>query len=237
VRRLIIDLGSAAGLSRAGATAWARQLIWGEIAGREGLAAAPPALEALARREFEPKAEPWIEVERPGVVVLRAGKTLPALVLARAAELAEQKTRETGVSAIRIRGLAEGFDPLPVLADLASGPCQPTLHMPGLGVVAALPTLTDEPLLIHSAEESGPGLALAEGEALLVTLATTIGTSPEEVGGLVAARRSSARSILPDDLGERRLRAETEGLPLPSASLAALAEVARRLGLAVSSPA
>lgn len=249
LRHWLVELGVAAGLKPGWATVWARYTIWSEVVSREGfgLASVPLVLEKLAGKEFDPKAEPKLALERPAVAVLKAGRALPALVIARAVELSEQKAREAGIGSVRIVGLGDalGADPLVIASELGAGPYQSRVVGPGARRSVGFPT-GRTPALLHE-EKRAVGIApeapcpadpeavgLAAEDVLVITQAVNLVEPLEAYGertlrwaGELAARQDGW--LTPTFQEDLRRRAEQQGLSLAEPTKSALAEWAERL--------
>lgn len=197
LRRLAVELGSAAGLPRASATVWAQQLSWCQTRGfaklgYRGLAASLANLESGV---FDVRAEPTIVAEKPALAVLAAGKCLPALVIARAGELAWAKARESGAAVIQLTGLPGEVPGAWALGELSIGPFAATFDGPDQKSFESLPMAGGAPVV----RPAGPAIAgcfpLRPGEALLFARLVGVAEPLEAFPGRVASsERKPARA-------------------------------------------
>ncbi|CAN5893442.1 hypothetical protein BH23PLA1_BH23PLA1_40300 [soil metagenome] len=159
LRRLAADLGSRLGLPPARGAALAKHLLWFDAIGARsaGFARLPSWLDRLELGEFEPDSEGKIGQEHASTAQLSAGRGLPPIVLDRAAEVAGQKARDTGLGLVRVSGLLPGGPAAPIAAALAIGPLVGLVLGPGPEQAIALPTAEGLPLVYDSILEVDQG--------------------------------------------------------------------------------
>ncbi len=157
LRRLATDLTAKVGLAQARGAALARYLLWFDAVGvtGEGIARLPEWLDRIEQRAFQLDSDGKIGQEHASTAQVSADLGLPPLVLKRAAEIAGQKARDTGLGLVRVSGLLPGGLATPFAAELAIGPQIGIVLGPGPEQAAALPTAEGLPLVYDSAFKSG----------------------------------------------------------------------------------
>jgi LDH2 family malate/lactate/ureidoglycolate dehydrogenase len=124
LRRFAAALGAAAGLPRDKAAAFGAQLLWFDAAGasEHGLASLPEWLNRITRGDIDPAAQGRVGPERAGVALFDAQNGLSGLLFERAAGIAGEKARDTGIGLVRVTGLGAVGPTAPIVAELAVGP-------------------------------------------------------------------------------------------------------------------
>ncbi|WP_169976753.1 Ldh family oxidoreductase [Tautonia rosea] len=153
LRRLATELLSRAGLARERASALGRLLLWYDAIGAHdfGIVGLGDWLTRLDHGDFDPKQQGRVGPEHASTAVLEASGGLPPLLLARAAEIAGQKARDTGVGIVRVIGLPPSAGPAAAIAaDLAIGPFLGLVLGPGSAQSAAIPAPEGVPLIFDS---------------------------------------------------------------------------------------
>ena len=233
------------------ASAFATALLWYDAAGASdfGIGSLPDWLDAIARGEFDPKAEPWMVQESPATAVLDAGRAIGPVVFARAAEVAQQKAREVGVGLVRIAGLA-GSGSAAAAAMIAVGPMVATVQGPGAWTIA-VPVAETVPAVFDSAIAGGkaakpawPGEAFPawaapfSGEAGWLVSAYAVRafepleTFHERLAGLLAGAPAGPGEVRPEDWRRRREEMDGAGLAPSKATLREFERLASAAGVA-----
>ncbi|MEW4567580.1 Ldh family oxidoreductase [Tautonia sp. JC769] len=153
LRRLATELLSRAGLARERASALGRLLLWYDAVGAHdfGIVGLGDWLARLERGDFDPKQPGRVGPEHASTAVLEAAGGLPPLLLARAAEIAGQKARDTGVGVVRVTGVPPSAGPAAAIAaELAIGPFLGLVLGPGSAQSAAIPAPEGVPLIFDS---------------------------------------------------------------------------------------
>ena len=225
LRRVGEALGVAAGLKPARAALLATHLLWHDAAGlpEHGLATLP----ALLAGGYDPKAEPRVVAERTSLVDLDGRGGLPPLTLIRAAEIAAEKARDSGVGLVRVANIAATGPSAALVAEIAVGPA---VGMVLSGSIAlALPSANGLPVIFDSAlggelpgpaaEIAGPWLLLAPEGGVLVGAIGVAG--PEalaalhaRVAALLGGHKSGPGTLRPEAWGARRREARERGVPM-----------------------
>ena len=240
LRRLATDLLAGAGLERSRASALARSLLWYDAvaAHRYGIAGLPDWLARLERGDFRADANGRVGAEHASTAVLEAAGGLPPLVLARAAEIAGQKARDTGAGIVRVVGLPPSVGPAAAVAtELAIGPTVGLVLGPGTAQSAAIPASEGLPVVYDSALGDGTGdgpgdplgsltdrlapwTLLAGGSEVLVAAVAVaafepLGSFHERVAAAIDGREAPAGWIFPDRGRPPPPRGPRAGRPRP----------------------
>lgn len=242
LRRFASSLLAASGVKPDRASLLASHLLWFDEAGfgKHGLATLPGLLERIARGEIDPKAEGKVGPERAATAVLDGHDGPPALILARAAEIASEKAREVGLGLVRVRGIGPVGPAAPIVAEVAVGPMVAAALGPDGAWSLALPAPGGRPLVIDSAFAAGQpapnGFVAAlriEGEWLVQVL-SAVATEP-----LAALHDRVAEAmgeepgwpLAPGRLEAPRREAREHGVTLEAPVRTALRTWAERLGV------
>lgn len=177
LRRFAVALGTAAGLAPARSGALAAHLLWFDAAGAPslGIATLETWLTAIDERRANPTATGRVRSERTALLDLDGENGLTLLVLERAAEVAVEKARDSGVGLVRVVGIAPVASAAPIAAGIAIGPMAGWVIGPSEACCLALPTAAGLPLVVDSglsgdavsgkpaAADAGGGRASAQG--------------------------------------------------------------------------
>ncbi len=168
-------LGTAAGLAPARSGALAAHLLWFDAAGAPslGIATLDTWLTAIDERRVNAATTGRVVGERSSLAELDGENGMPLLVLERAAELAVEKARDSGVGLVRVVGIESAVSAAPIAAGIAIGPMAGWAIGPGGAWSLALPTAAGLPLVVD------PGLPTP----------ATSGKSPSAQGRSAASRR------------------------------------------------
>lgn len=241
LRRLGEAIGVAAGLKPARAALLASLRLWYDAAGipDHGLAALPKELGG----RFDPRAEGRVSAERTSVVDLDGGGGIPSLILARAAEIAVEKARESGVGLVRVSNIEVAGPSAAVVAEIAVGPAAGMVL--GLSIALALPSANGLPVVFDSAlggetpevllPMTGPWRLLAPEGGLIVGALGVAGSVAlaemhARVSALLAGMGEAPGLILPEVWEARRRVARERGVAMVMNELRAAAEA---IGVAV----
>ncbi len=96
-----------------------------------------------------PSAPGRVASERTSLAELDGENGIPPLILERAAELAVEKARESGVGLVRITGIRPVMSAAPIAAGIAIGPMAGWVLGPGSAWSLALPTAAGLPLVVN----------------------------------------------------------------------------------------
>lgn len=265
LRRFLVAVGVASGLSPQRATAFASYLLWFDAAGFRafGVNGFADWLGRVNAGEFDPASEGKIESEHPGTVVLDAARGLPPLVVTRAAALAVEKARDTGIALVRIKGLGTSGPFTPVAAEMAIGPEIGAIFGPNADLTVAVPSSEGLPLVLDTAltaagtstiRMDGPargafGLLSAElpwalfapGEgvhvaALAVKAFEPLATFHDRVGSALRDQTDSNGLILPAAWDARRREAREHGVTVDPPAWARLESIAAKLDVPLPEP-
>lgn len=259
LRRWASALATSAGVPPAKGSALAARLLWFETAGaaRFGIAALPEILRGIASREIDPSAGESIVTERGAVALLDGRRGVPLLVLDRAAEIAGEKARETGVGLVRVANVGKVGSGACFASELAVGPNLGMVLGPEGARAVALPSEEGLPLLHDRSLAELPPVA-AKGKGVADALAPLVAILAPDAGWLVAAisvvaleplssfQRRVAEAmgklgpadgrLLPGPWEGRRREAQAKGLVIAPASLKELKEWSRKMGVETPSP-
>lgn len=260
LRRLATALGTSAGLTPTRGAALAAHLLWSDAAGRPevGLATLPDWLRRIELGEVDAATEGAILHEHAATAVLDARHGVGPLLLGRAAGLAGEKARETGVGLVRVKNLGRTGPAAALVAELAGGPFLAAVLGPDGSLALALPTNGGPPLVHDSTlanRGDGPDGSLAalaglapllvpEGEwlvqAVSVPAIESLAAVQERVQATLAGRRGTsptANGLLPPtELEARRQQARERGVPVADPVATELQARAQRLGIAWPTP-
>ncbi|MHB1562079.1 MAG: Ldh family oxidoreductase, partial [Isosphaeraceae bacterium] len=150
LRRFAVALGTAAGLAPARSGALAAHLLWFDAAGAPslGIGTLDFWLTAIDERRVELSTTGRVAAERSSLAELDGENGLPLLVLERAAELAVEKARDSGVGLVRAVGIMPVVSAAPIAAGIAIGPMAGWVIGPGGAWSLALPTAAGLPLVV-----------------------------------------------------------------------------------------
>ena len=220
----------------------ARLLLWYDGVGVHhfGIAELPDWLSKLDSGAFKPSDVGRVGPEHASTALMEAGAGLSPLILARAAEIAGQKARDTGAGIVRVIGLPPAPGPsAAVAADLAIGPFLGAVLGPGAAQAAAIPSADGVPLVFDSAFEGaaedlksdrddpiGPlrdrlapwALLAGKGEVMVAALAVSafepLSAFHERVDEGLRGREAPTGWIFPAASERIRCEAERYGVPL-----------------------
>jgi LDH2 family malate/lactate/ureidoglycolate dehydrogenase len=250
LRRFAAALGAGVGLAAEPATGLATHLLWFDAAGapRHGLATLPGWLERIERRQVDPGAQGQIGLEHAATAVLDGQGGLAPLILARAAGVAGEKARDTGLGLVRVTGLGPSGPAAPIAAELAIGPQVGLVLGPGPDQALALPSAEGLPLVIDSALDQRPeipappvsGLIAPERAIVVVAVAVTalesLATFHERLGAALKVLDDAPGRLLPGPWDDRRRAVRERGVPLDAEAMAALRRWADRLEIEPPAP-
>jgi LDH2 family malate/lactate/ureidoglycolate dehydrogenase len=158
LRRSIASSLEGAGVGASRASGLAGTLLWYESAGHGefGVGRLPGWLDRLKAGQVNPAVEGRVgRPEFAGTAIVDGDGGLAPVVLARAAEIAMQKARETGAAVVRVANLPADGPTAEVAAEVSLGPYLTTIVGPGPSWTLALPTANGLPLVYDSALAGG----------------------------------------------------------------------------------
>ncbi len=152
LRRFAVALGTAAGLASARSGALAAHLLWFDAAGAPtlGIATLETWLTLIDERRVDPSATGRVTRERSSLAELDGENGLPLLVLERAAEVAVEKARDSGVGLVRVVAIGPAASAAPIAAGIAIGPMAGWVLGPCETWSLSLPTAAGLPLIMDS---------------------------------------------------------------------------------------
>lgn len=152
LRRFAAALGCAGGLAQPRALALASHLLWFDAAGAAsfGIETLPCWLERFESGSVDLTALGKINAERPSMATIDGHNGIAPLVVARAAEVAIEKARDTGVGLVRITQLGALGSAAEIVAAMAVRPVAGLVLGPGRLWSAALPSAAGLPILFDS---------------------------------------------------------------------------------------
>lgn len=202
LRRFAVALGTAAGFVPARSAALAAHLLWFDAAGAPslGIATLETWLTAIDERRVDPLATGRVARERSSVADLDGENSVPLLVLERAAELAVEKARDSGVGLVRVVGIEPAASAAPIAAGIAIGPMAAWVIGPGGAWSLALPTAAGLPLVVD------PGLPAAAASEKPAPADAAGGRNSAQARA--ASSRRHDRNAAPDFPEGMRLAAE-----------------------------
>jgi LDH2 family malate/lactate/ureidoglycolate dehydrogenase len=250
LRRFAAALGVGAGLAAEPAMGLATHLLWFDAAGaaRFGIATLADWLGRIERREVDPQAAGRIGLEHAATAVLDGQGGLAPLILSRAAGVAAEKARDTGMGLVRVTGLGPSGPAAPIAAGLAIGPQVGLVLGPGPDQALALPTAEGLPLVIDSALDERlnvpappvSGLIAPERAIVVVAVAVTalesLATFHERLGAALKVLDDAPGRLAPGAWDGRRREARERGVPLDAEALAQLRQWADRLEIQPPAP-
>jgi LDH2 family malate/lactate/ureidoglycolate dehydrogenase len=256
LRRLAAALGAGMGLAVEPAMGLATHLLWFDAAGAApfGIGTLPQWLGRIERREVDPAAEGKIGPEHAATAVLDGQGGLAPLILTRAAGVAAEKARDTGVGVVRVTGLGPSGPMAAVAAEMAIGPQVGLVLGPGPRQALALPTAEGLPVVFDSALAEGSeflnpavsgliapwGLLVSEGQIAVVAVAVTalepLATFHERIGISLGGLGDAPGLLRPGPWEGRRREARERGVSLDVEALAELRRWADRLGIEPPAP-
>jgi LDH2 family malate/lactate/ureidoglycolate dehydrogenase len=263
LRRLATELFARGGLARERASAFTRFLLWYDAIGAHdhGISGLIDWLDRLEGGEFPPGKQGRVGPEHASTAVLEGPGVLPPLLLSRAAEIAGQKARDTGVGMVRVLGLASSSVPAAAIAaELAIGPYAGAVLGPGSTLAAAFPSAEGVPVVFDSLLASSLGgspradnpmgavldrlapwaLLAGEGEVVVVAVAVAafepLGTFHRRVAETIETRDGADGWIFPRAWQQHRLDQQRRGVPLPEPVTRALRERCSSAGIALPEP-
>lgn len=265
LRRVATELLSGAGLARERASALGRLLLWYDAVGAHdfGIVGLNDWLTRLDHGDFDPKQTGRVGPEHASTAVLEAKGGLPPLLLARAAEIAGQKARDTGVGIVRVIGVPPSAGPAAAIAaELAIGPFLGLVLGPGSAQSAAIPAPEGIPLIFDSilgdaggAEEPttedepmrkvvdrvAPWLLLSgDQEVVVVALAVaafeSLGSFHRRVAEALEGQSAPAGWIFPETWERHRSETQRRGIALPESAVEPLRDRSARAGIGFPDP-
>lgn len=255
LRRFAAALGAGAGATPVRASALALHLLWFDAvaAPSVGIGTLPDWLHRMESRAIDPLAEGRVMSERAGTAVLDGQNGVPPLILARAGELAIEKSRDAGVGLVRVNHLGASGPAANIAAEMAVGPVVALVLGPGPSWAMGLPSDEGLPAVYDSALAGGKksGLerlapwaaALAPEAGWLVAAISVAAFEPlvdfrERVKAtLDLPGQSDGRGVFsPRDIETRRQEARDHGVPLTPDTIARFQPWAGRFGVATPDP-
>lgn len=258
LRHFATALASSAGLAPARASALASLLLWFDAAGApsHGIATLGDVLEGVESGTIDPVAEPAVVLERGSTAVLDGRRGVPLLVLARAAGLATEKARDTGVGLVRVRNVGPTGSAAGVAAEMAIGPASALILGPGAAWAVALPAEGGLPAVFDPALGTG-GVPDAAGvyptlvapwasvlnpdggwlvAALAVNALEPLSTLHERVAEAIKGLDGSEGRLLPGPWERHRREVREHGVVMGPAAWESLARHAGRRGVTPPAP-
>ncbi len=243
LRRFAVALISASGVKPEKAAAIASQLLWFDTAGhpRHGAAMLTNLLSKIASGEIDPSEEGKVGAEKTALAVIDGRNGIPALILARAAGIAVEKARESGVGLVRVTRIGPVGPVAPIVAEIAIGPMIGTALGPDGAWATALPSAEGPPWIADSAIDPGTGPAFAPWSAVIpnngwlvqaVSVASMEPLASLNLRVAEAARSAPDSPLRPDRLEARRRDARESGVTLDAKTRSALDAWAKKLGAA-----
>ncbi len=146
-------------------------------------------------KEIDPKSEPRVVHERGSTAVLDGLRGVPLLVLDRAAGLATEKARDTGVGLIRVKNIGPTGPAAGVAAEMAIGPVSALILGPDRRWAVALPSPEGLPVVFDPeiGRRDDESRSASVYDAMVAPWASIL--APEE-GWLVAAISVNAMESL-----------------------------------------
>jgi LDH2 family malate/lactate/ureidoglycolate dehydrogenase len=267
LRRVATELLSRAGLARERASALGRLLLWYDAVGAHdfGIVGLGDWLTRLEHGDFDPKQSGRVGPEHASTAVLEAAGGLPPLLLARAAEIAGQKARDTGVGVVRVIGVPPSAGPAAAIAaELAIGPFLGLVLGPGSAQSAAIPAPEGVPLIFDSilgevgsederehlasdepmkmvVDRVAPWLLLSGGQEVVVTALAvaafeSLGSFHRRVAEALEGRTAPAGWIFPETWERHRSEAQRRGIALAESVVGPLRERSARAGVGFPDP-
>jgi LDH2 family malate/lactate/ureidoglycolate dehydrogenase len=242
LRRFAAALVSASGVKAERAAALASQLIWFDAAGYplHGVATLADLLDKIASGEIDPTAEGKVGPEKTATAVIDGQNGIPGLILARAAGIAVEKARESGVGLVRVTGIGPIGSVAPIVADIGIGPMIGAAFGPNGAWASALPSADGPPWIADSAIDPGSGPAFAPWTVMVpnhgcliqaVAVASMEPLASLQLRVAEAAKAAPDLSLRPDRLESRRREARESGVTLDPRTRSALNAWARKLGI------
>jgi LDH2 family malate/lactate/ureidoglycolate dehydrogenase len=230
-------------------------LLWFDTAGAAsfGIASLPGLLERIASGAIDPAAGGVVVAERSATAVFDGRKGVPLLALDRAAGIATEKARETGVGLVRVENLDAPGPAAGVAAEMAVGPFVGLVVGPGPSWALALPAEGGLPAVFDPSLSGAPAAppwqdlagpwsrVLAPGPgclvaALAVTAMEALTTFHERLADALRGLEEAGGRLLPAPWEARRRAAQQHGLGVDPAAWAALREWSARLAVAPPPP-
>ncbi|QDV33490.1 Ldh family oxidoreductase [Tautonia plasticadhaerens] len=263
LRRLATELLSRVGLDRERASAFGRSLLWYDAIGAHefGISSLSDWLSRIERGEFDPKQCGRVGPEHGSTAVMEGLGGLPPLLLVRAAEIAGQKARDTGVGLVRVLGLPPSTGPsAAIAAELAIGPYAGAVLGPGSAQASAFPSAEGVPVVFDShfarpdadvPESQGPvgmmldrlapWVLLAGAQEVLVAAVAvaafeSLGSFHARVAEAIESRIPPSGWIFPRSWQSQRLESQQRGVPLQEPSVSFLRERCSEAGIDFPGP-
>ena len=255
LRRFATALAVALGIAPARASALATQLLWFHAAGASshGIATLGDTLDRVEAGTIDPKSEPKVVSERGSTAVLDGRHGVPLLVLDRAAGLATEKARETGVGLVQVRNIGLTGSAAGIAAEMAIGPVSALILGPGSSWSVALPAREGLPAVFDPSigdREGGrdfdalvaPWASVLTHEggwlvaAISVTAMEPLATFHERVAEAIQSLDGSAGRLLPGSWDRHRREVREHGVAVEPAAWEALVRRAERQGIAPPAP-
>lgn len=243
LRRVGAALLAGHGVAPARASAFVSSLLWYEAASAPefGIASLPGWLDAIEADAVDQRAEGVVGKEFTATAVLDGRRGLPPLILARAAEIAQEKAREIGLGMVRVVNLARVGPVAEVASEIALGPMVGTVEGPAGTYAVAVPAEGTVPAVFDTtlapdARRAVPSWAGDPAGGWLVTARAvsafeSLAGFHERVASSLQAESPLTGEIRPESWQARRLEHLDRGLPLPESVAAELRARAGRLGL------
>lgn len=254
LRRFASALFGASGLAPARASALATHLLWYDAAGLRafGVASLAGWLEQIETRAMDPLTEGRVTGEMTGTAVFDGRNGVPPLVLGRAAELAMEKARESGIGLVRVLHVGPAGPVAAVAAELAIGPYVGVVVGHDSSWALALPAPEGLPAVFDSAlggparppvpDHWIPWAAALTPEggwlvgAIAVAALEPLGTFHERVGDWLKGHTETPGALLPAAWETRRREAREHGVEIPEAVWDALRTWSERHQVAPPDP-
>ncbi|SIO65691.1 Malate/lactate/ureidoglycolate dehydrogenase, LDH2 family [Singulisphaera sp. GP187] len=268
LRRFASGLGVGVGMPSTRASAFAAQLLWYNTTGASsfGIETLPDWLERMARGEVDPRAEGKVTSEHQGTAVFDGENGLPALILARAGELATEKARDAAIGLVRVANIKATGPAAGIAGEIAFGPFLAAVLGPGPTWSLALPSGDGLPAVFDSTLEfeavataSNPSSATRPAKAsplalwapwatamvphdgwLIVALGIqaieSLSGFHERVSSTMRMTDEAPGRLLPTTWETRRREARERGIPVTKAVVNRFSEWAGRCGVPLPSP-
>ena len=215
-------------------------------------------LDRVESGSIDPKAESTVVLERGSTAVLDGRHGIPLLVLDRAAGLATEKARDTGVGLIRVKNVGPIGAAAGVAAEMAIGPVSALILGPDRRWAVALPAeeglpVVFDPALGTAGDGDGEGartydnlvapwasVLAPDGGWLVAAIAVhalePLSTLHERVADAVKGLDEASGRLLPGPWERRRREVREHGVIVEPATREGLSRRAERLGIAFPEP-
>lgn len=254
LRRFGGALLTAAGLAPVRASALAAHLLFYDAAAHRafGLAALAGWLERIEARAVDPGAEGHVTSEMTGTAVFDGQNGIAPLVLARAADLAAEKARESGIGLVRVTHLGPAGPIAALAADVAIGPYLGALVGHDGTWALALPSGEGLPVVCDSTLAGGAPASLPDRclpwasatvpergwlvLALAVAALEPLATYHERVAEWLRTEPEPSGALLPGPWEQCRRHAREHGVHVEGAVWEGLEPWAERYRVAIPAP-